>query len=447
MAPLPLINPPLENSSFNLDIFSIAGFFGGDEVLESMSTIHLTNGRRWRGWYNSPGAYTVAKSIGRIANSQFWRGIFPGSWKDPASSFGLDGKKGPQYVAVLSGTKMTSGYMGHLLAQYVKQLPDDVNLVEESRKTRSTAVTIIDIKNVEQLDHLSSRSSTLHLLLSYFTMISSVACAIFSLILFNDRFCFSAILLGTIIGGLSTWVVGTGKLTLQTVFKPAPGSPPGDGVLIGEEFTVLRGTEGHVNAITKGKFNLELRGGPNYHIVGICSLLYLLQFIAQLFLIPQGHLAGQIMFLCSFAISWIYNGAIASIDKEAMQTNLLRQSVTMDIKKYTLPNRTRAVVFTCLSLRRSLEEIEENPVYSDFNPETLLVTMLPNDTRVWRKWRQVVKDILLRKQPPEYFDDALDEADVADLREDQRNLLQTLLKDAKIAHKMYNNPDGKCTSN
>ncbi|KAH9475454.1 hypothetical protein JR316_0012565 [Psilocybe cubensis] len=359
MAPLPLINPPLQNSSFNLDIFSIAGFFGGDDVLKSM-------------------------------------------------------------------------YMGHLLAQYVKQLPDFSDLREEPPKTRSTAVTIIDIKDFEQLDHLSSRSSTLHLLLSYFTMISSVACAIFSLILFDDKFCFSAILFGTIIGGVSTWVVGTGNLTLQTVFSPSPGSPPGDGVLIGEDFTVLRGTEGRVNAITKGRFHLKLRGAPNYHIIGICSLLYLLQFIAQLLLIPQGHLAGQLMFLCSFSISWIYNRTIASIDKEAMQTELLRQSVKMDIKKYILPNRTNAVVFTCLSLRRSLDETEKNPVYSDFNPEALLATLLPKDSRVWRKWRQVVKDIHLRKQPPEYFDDALNEDDVADLPEDQRKLLQILLNDANI---------------
>ncbi|PPQ92747.1 hypothetical protein CVT25_003856 [Psilocybe cyanescens] len=440
MAPLPLVSPPLENSNFNLDIFSVAGFFGGDEVLESMSTIHLTDGRKWRGWYNSPGAYTVAKSVGRIANSQFWRGLFPGSCQDPASSFGLDGKKGPEYMAVLSGTKMTSGYMGYLLAQHVKHYPEVTNLFDgESRTTKNTGVTIIDIQDVRHLPHLSSQSSTFHLLLSYFTMISSIACAIFCLILFDDKFCFTAILLGTIIGGISTLIIGMGTLTLQTVFQPAPGSPPGDGVLVGEEFIVLRGKEGHVNAITKGKFHLKLKGAPKYHIIGICSVLYFLQFIVQLFLIPQGHLIGQIMFLSSFAISWIYNGAIASIDKEAKQAKLLKKSVTMDIKKYTLPNRTRAVVFTCLSLRRSLEEIEQSPVYSDFNPESLLKSMLPNDTRVWHKWRSVVKDILLRNQDPQYFDDALDDEDMADLREDQRNLLSTLLKDAKCAYKMYHN--------
>jgi hypothetical protein len=437
MPSLPLISPPLHNSGFRLDIFSIAGFFGGDEVIQAMSTLHLYKGRRWRGWYNSPGTYTVAKSFGRIANSRFWRGLFPGIPQDPANAFGLDGKIGPKYIGVLSGTEITTGHTGYLLAEYVKSLKAKDLRDEGHRQTRATSVAIIDIKGVENLDNLSVSSSLHQLLLSYFTITTSVACAIFSLILFNDRFCFAAILFGTIISGISSVIIGLGHLSLQSVFSPAPGSPPGDGVLIGEEILVLRGTESNVNAITKGKFHLNLIGSPKYHIIGICSMLYVLQLIAQLLLIPQGSLPGQIMFLASFAIAWVYNCSLAAIDKEALQINLLTQSVKMDIKKYQLPSRTMATLFTCLALHRSPDEVASSPEYGEFDPERLLKNLLPNDTAVWRAWRQVVLDVLQSKQTPEYFGNAMHGPKLLGLRKDQRSLLSTLLNDARVAYKKY----------
>ncbi|KDR74941.1 hypothetical protein GALMADRAFT_211824 [Galerina marginata CBS 339.88] len=437
MAPLPLIPPPLQNSSFTLDIFSIAGFFGGDEVIQAMATLHLYKGRKWRGWYNSPGTYAVAKSFGRMANSRFWRGLFPGTTQDPATAFGMDGKKGPKYLGALSGTEITTGHTGYLLAEYVKSL-NGLDLRDEGHRiTKATSVTVIDVRSVENLDNLSAPSSLLHLLLSYFTMISSIACAVFSLILFDDKVCFAAILLGTLIGGISSIIIGFGDLSLQSVFSPAPGSPPGDGVLVGEEIVVVRGTEANVNAITKGKFHLKLIGSPKYHIIGVCSMLYFLQFITQLFLIPQGSLPGQLMFLTSFAIAWVNNCALASIDKEAIQMDVLAQSVKMDIKKYKLPSRTMATLFTCLALHRSPEELATSPEYGDFDPERLLKYMLPNNTTVWQAWRQVVMDVLQSKQPPEYFDTAVNGPKLSGLRSDQKSLLKTLLNDAGVTYKKY----------
>jgi hypothetical protein len=63
-------------------------------------------------------------------------------------------------------------------------------------------------------------------------------------------------------------------------------------------------------------------------------MLFFLQFIMQLLLIPQGNLGGQLMFLASFAIVWANNCVHGSIDKEAVQMDLLRQSIYMTIEKY-----------------------------------------------------------------------------------------------------------------
>ncbi|KAH7922535.1 hypothetical protein BV22DRAFT_1017093, partial [Leucogyrophana mollusca] len=74
----------LNKSSFNLDASGIAGFFGGSEAISAMTTVHLYRGRRWWGWYNSPGSYTVAKHFGQLASSRLWDALFPGPNVEPA---------------------------------------------------------------------------------------------------------------------------------------------------------------------------------------------------------------------------------------------------------------------------------------------------------------------------------------------------------------------------
>ncbi|PPQ96061.1 hypothetical protein CVT26_004693 [Gymnopilus dilepis] len=437
MAPLPLINPPLQDSDFTLDISGVAGLFGGDEVVEATSSLHLYKGRKYRGWYNSPGAYVVAKYFGRIADSRFWRGVFPGEWQDPADAFSLDGKKGPKYQAVLSGTQMITGHTGYLLGKFIREQPGKDLREANQRTTEPTGVTIVDIKSVKNLDNLFVPSSLLQLLVGYFTIFSSFAAAIISLILFDDRICFAAIVIGTMIGGISSLVIGTGNLTLHTVYTPAPGSPPGDGILIDKEVIILRGSEAHVNAITKGRFVLDLIGKPKYHIIGVCAALYFAQFIAQLFLIPLGSLGGQIMFLASFAVAYVNNSLLASIDRDAIQTRLLLQSVDLKYSKFKVPNRTMATIFACLALKRSKTEINECPAYADYRPEEMLRSLLPNDTTVWNTWREVVLDVLHGRKSEAYFADALNDPRLADLRTDQRNLLRTLLLDARAGYIKY----------
>ncbi|KAJ8593139.1 hypothetical protein M405DRAFT_701365, partial [Rhizopogon salebrosus TDB-379] len=68
---------------FTLNFSGVAGFFGGDEAVQAMKTIHLYKARRWTGWYNAPGSFTIAKCLGPIANSRFWNALFPGPNENP----------------------------------------------------------------------------------------------------------------------------------------------------------------------------------------------------------------------------------------------------------------------------------------------------------------------------------------------------------------------------
>ncbi|OBZ66307.1 hypothetical protein A0H81_13874 [Grifola frondosa] len=86
---------PSAKLSVTLDSSGVAGFFGGDEAVSAMATVHVYGGRKWLGWYNSPGSYEIAKRYGQLANSRFWDGLFPGINVDPAQLFELDGYKGP----------------------------------------------------------------------------------------------------------------------------------------------------------------------------------------------------------------------------------------------------------------------------------------------------------------------------------------------------------------
>jgi hypothetical protein len=100
MPPLPA---PLEGTKFQLNASGIAGFFGGEEAVSAMSTVHIYKGRRWLGWYNSPGSYNVAKRYGRLARAPIWAALFPGFYVDPVTLFGMSGTTGPQFVATHSG--------------------------------------------------------------------------------------------------------------------------------------------------------------------------------------------------------------------------------------------------------------------------------------------------------------------------------------------------------
>ena len=249
---VPPLHPPLAGSKFTLNSAAVAGFFGGKEAISAMATVHLCEGRRWLGWFNSPGSYTVAKRFGRMANSRFWDGLFPGPNDSPAVSFGLDGKKGPEYIGALSGTAMPTGHLAYLTMERSKELRAEKI---DGRTTTPINVSYLAMKHVNYKTPVK-RQPLMDALLGLIPIIISVVTCLMCALVW-DWYCFNMILLGIISSGYASLVIGNGRLVIKSVTKPAKGAPPGHGILKGDgEVVVIKGEERDVNAITKGRFDL-----------------------------------------------------------------------------------------------------------------------------------------------------------------------------------------------
>ncbi|KAG8219035.1 hypothetical protein J3R82DRAFT_4791 [Butyriboletus roseoflavus] len=410
----------LDKSKFTLDTSGVAGVFGGDEAVSAMATVHVYESRRWLGWYNSPGSYQVAKRYGLLAKSRFFDGFFPGVHTDPATLFELDGWKGPKFRAAHSGTIIEE--TGHLTSLFMKECASREGKVIEGRKTQNIGVTIAELNHVpphhmfpKRINAYSPVFATIPITVSIGTC---VACGVFS-----DWISFSLILLGILTSGISCLVIGSGSFVFVHP-DPAKGSPPGDGILRSDkEVVLLRGAEGAVNSITRGRFSLSFPSEPHYNNIGWCSVLLTIQFIAQLLLIPQGSLFGQIMFVASLGVSWIYNSWLSSLDKEKIQRDILLDSVLQKpiLTKYCLGTHTTTVVFALLVLQPE-------------EPNKLLDDLLPNDTKVWRHWKEKIVRRLLDKEKLEFVDS---DWDLHGFSQEQRSLLETLYGDAQTAYGAY----------
>ncbi|KAG9310487.1 hypothetical protein JVU11DRAFT_9631 [Chiua virens] len=432
MAPLPL---PLTHVKFSLNAWGLAGIFGGEESISAMALIPLYQGRRWLGWYNSPGSLGVARHFGHLAQSQkFWGQLFPHTTKSPAALFGFDGAMGPTYTAALSGTEKQTGHLGYLAIERCKEIRMETEI--EGRRTTPAHVALIDLGNVDY-DHNVPRLTKFNVSLAFIPIIiSSTACVMCALV--YDWYSFSVILIGMIAGGCASLAIGSScKLILQSVNPPAPGSPQGNGILvpvIWEEsniVVVVNGAENAVNAITKGKFGLELHGGQlSQHAIGVCSLLLIFDFLSQLFLIPQGTLFGQLMFVISLCVSWAYTFHISSIRREILQTEILFQKLgDPSVRKFLLGTRTTMAVFVAMLVFHRVHNPPPDAV------QKMLRTLLPNDTPVWDKWRKKVVQQVCDKSVSCL---ALEEeANYGDLDESGRILLDTLLSDARSAYEGY----------
>jgi hypothetical protein len=429
---MPVLDDPLQDTKFTLDASGVAGFFGGEEAISAMATVHLFKGRKWLGWYNSPGSYTIAKQFGRLATLRFWDGLFPGPNETPAISFGLEGRTGPKYVASLSGTEMQTGHLGYLTMQRAQEQKGLIRV--EGRETAPSNVAFLELKDVKYDEKVPPKNLG-NALVAFIPILTSFAACIMCAVV-GDWFSFSMILLGIVSSGVACLVIGSGELSLDTVKKPAPGAPPGDGMLIGDDTViVVKGAEKDVNAITKGKFRLTIGGEPTYHRVGLCSLLLLVQFLLQLLLIPQGSLFGQIMFLGTLGISWAYNSYLSSLEKEKIQGKVLFKKLGKPtMRQFRLGTRTTMAVFACLLICDGMES-----PYGGINPGKILRDFIPNDTEVWQRWRHKVT---LQMKEGKFSSESLthlelDQDDRSHLRESDVNLLATLLKDAKSAFEGY----------
>ena len=300
----------------------------------------------------------------------------------------------------------------------------------KGRRTTPASVTVIDLPyappETVQPRRLRTHSEILAVVPIAVSAATSVLCA-----LVGDWWCFASIVLGMLASGVACLVIGSGKLTFRHP-EPAKGAPRGDGILVddGEGVIVLRGHEAAVNSLTRGKFTLEFGGHPEYSQIGHCSVLLTLQFLAQLIFIPQGTLFGQLMFVTSLAVSWMYNTYLSSLDKEDRQTAILLDIMRLedtDFKKFEVESRTAMAVFSCLALTASGKPIR--------NPRKLLDELIPNDTEVWERWKTLVADRLLLQQSMDFT-----EADwkVDGLDEEERVLLQRLLEDAREACEGWN---------
>ncbi|KAH7904982.1 hypothetical protein BJ138DRAFT_1165629 [Hygrophoropsis aurantiaca] len=164
-----------------------------------------------------------------------------------------------------------------------------------------------------------------------------------------------------------------------------------------------------------------------YRNIGLCSLLLTLQFVAQLLLRPQGSLFGQLIFVASLAVSWMYNSYLSSLDKENVQADILMEHVLHkpSMKKYVFGTRTTMAVFIVLVL---------NPA----DPIKALRDIIPNDIKVWKMWREMVGERIENRE--KLGRDSLMsmiDCDFDTLAEDERKLMGDLLQDSETGYGAY----------
>ncbi|KAI0359072.1 hypothetical protein OH77DRAFT_1420620 [Trametes cingulata] len=422
---------PLKASTFNLDISGVAGFFAGDVTASAMVTIHTHQGRRRLGWYNSPGSYEIAKRYGQLARSRFWDGLYPGTHVDPTILLGFDGVKGPRYRAAHADASVfRTGHLAHLFMQECRDIPwTEIRRIDGPRIIRRTYATIVDLHHQpepEERPHLLQDSTSP---LASIPIIASLSTCIACLV-YEDWYCFSMILLGIVSSGVSYFVIGAATFTFNHP-RHAYGAGRGDGVMafeVDDEVVVLRGREGAVTPITRGRFSLRFASEPDYHDIGGCSLLLTVQFLLQLLLVPQGELFGQIMFLCSLVASWAYNCYLSSRDREGFQRRILDQILQKPAKrKYEFGTATIRAVFVLLVLAPA-EPAALRKVLDD---------LLPGETLTWIIWKGVVIEKVCTADRAPYTLPLFSYAPDRHSQEVDGSTLATLFTDAEAAAEAY----------
>ncbi|KAI6045830.1 hypothetical protein EDC04DRAFT_2888408 [Pisolithus marmoratus] len=394
-----LFTAPFSQGGFRLDTSAIAGIFGGQTVVSAMATLPVHKGAKW---------------------STFFDGLFPGNHTDPATLFGLDGRAGPKFRAAHSGTVIDD--TSHMAALLMKECSALAGIkIEGRRKSGPVGVTIAELHHTPNHEGCPAQFHTLAPVYAIFPILVSLVTCVMCLLV-SDWYSFSMILLGIIVSGISCFVIGSGAV-LFTHPEPAAGSPRGDGILGSDkEVAILRGEEGAVNSITRGRFYLKFDSEPHYENIGWCSVLLMIQFIAQLLLIPQGTLFGQMMFVTSLAVSWVYNLWLSAFDKEQIQRNTLKNVLQVPrLTKYVLGTRASMVVFVLLILKPE-------------EPDKIMNSLLPNDTKAWRKWKNVIISRIKNAQALNFDQSSWNDGSF--IAKD-RELLKTLFEDAQDAYQGF----------
>lgn len=421
---VPTLEPPLQHTKFSLDVSGIAGFFGGEESFAAMSSVHLMRGRRWMGWYNSPGSYYVAKKYGTLAKSRLWSGLFPGPSVEPAEMLELDSKTGPRYMGVYSGTRLpTTGHLSYLISRHCDSKvkletppaplevdrspsstpepgskPAKVQDKREKKQRTKISITIVELKDQKLWEKYPIIPEEYFLpfdplgfIATVFTIVGGVMAA-----LWGDWYSFAMIFLGAVSNGVSCYVLGSGSLELDSP-KPSPNSPPGDGMLISNrDIIILKGNEQSVSNVIRGRYHLHYNSQPKYRNIGWSSVMLISQFLLQLFLVPQGVLIGQIMFLATFIVSWGFNAYLASVDRETLQTEVLLKILgNPRIRKFTVDKWSTAAVFATFYLQPT-------------DPDSILNELVPNSTPAWNVWKKHIVEAILQKCEPSHVPESED---------------------------------------
>ncbi|KAI6152510.1 hypothetical protein BKA82DRAFT_4111793 [Pisolithus tinctorius] len=323
---------PLRHVDFILNSAAVAGLLGGEEALTSMAAVHVFGGKTWLGWYNS------------LVQA------------DLATLFEYNGWKGPKFIAVHSGTIMQD--TGHIAALLMKECAElGAAAVAGGRKTQSFGVTIARLPDPPEPNvKVQSPRPYVVFFASIPILVSVSTCALSAA--YRDWYGFAIILFGIIANGFASTVIGFGKFQF-THPEPAPGSPPGDGILgCDEGIVLLKGAEGAVNAVTRGRFFLLFESKDASRNLRICSILLITQSLVMLILISQSSFFGQLMFVISLATSWGYNLWLWTFDKEKIQREILRKVLGEPVlTKFVLKTRTSMLVFVALAL--NLTDVKE----------------------------------------------------------------------------------------
>lgn len=429
-------------SAFSLDTSGVAGFFGGDEAVSAMGVVHLYVGRRWLGWYNAPGSYEIGQKYGQLARTRFWDGLFPGPNVEPEVLFELDGQSGPKYRAFHYGTHISeTGHIGYLFMKDCEKLDEEeevdeekprhskvsaeksfspMDVVEKQPEAHETGpeteygVTVAHLHSTPEHATLAEGLDTNAAIFATIPMSVSFACCALCGV-FDDWYSFSMILLGIVCSGVSCFIIGSAELRFEHK-TPSSYVKYGDGMLMqDEEVIVLLGSQSAVNFVTKGKFTLKFREWAHkadteraYRSVGFCSLLLMIQFLAQLLLIPQGTLFGQIMFLVSMFVSWGYNLYLSSLDKEIIQRTILLKVLEEPWRKrYTFKSRCAMAAFVMLLYyARAQEHLQQEESVDNEKPykklekrlKKHLRKLIPNNSPVWKEWRSKIARRVARQE-------------------------------------------------
>ncbi|KAI0670691.1 hypothetical protein C8Q78DRAFT_974899 [Trametes maxima] len=399
------------NSATPLFASGATGFVGGDAAASATVVSDVYGGGWVLNLYNSPGSYEMAKRITNLVRSRFWDGLHSGTNVDPVALSQSTPKPGPKFVASFSGTTIphTVG-IAQTVLDFCKTR--EINGVAPGRVTTPYAITILDLDRAPHSESHPAFEAHKPFLPILASIGASAGCAVI-----GDWTSFSMIVLGMVCNAATSHCLRAGDLTFT---RPAEtqGAPAGDGFLeAGNEIVVLRGTEGAVTTVTRGRFSLRFANERALGRLSTCATLSTLQCLAQLVIVPQGTFFGQLLFLLSVAIAWVYNYCTSTLEKaetKIVMEDLLEKPAA---RRYSVGTRAAMAVFLMQVLKPT-------------NIEEQLAALIPNNTRVWSTWRKVVAERLSHDKP--FFDGDLP-ATAATFTREEQTLLRTLLGDAQAA--------------